>query len=201
MKGAIFKRLLDCFGFFRSKHSPEQRLHTRQEWKDLEVNEQALLQLREIKDHLRVDAAGLKKERRRQIPSSINKVIFTDPTGTAKVLAASLVGKYSEKEVYRVDLERISSKYVGETEKNLSALFNKAGDKNWILFFDEADAIFGKRTEVRDSRDRYTNQEVSFLLQLLESFPGPVFLGFRDYRNINLKLREKYNVIKFEDDD
>lgn len=200
MKDAIFRNILRYLGFFRSNQYPAQRLHTRQEWKDLEVSEQALLQLRELKGGLREDAVGAKKKSR-QGPSSVNTVIFADAKGTAKILAASLLGKYSETEVYRVDLSQVVSKYIGETEKNLENLFERAADKKWILFFDEADALFGKRTEVKDFHEKYANQEVSYLLQRLESFPGPVILGFRDYRNLDLKLREKFNVIKFEKDD
>jgi SpoVK/Ycf46/Vps4 family AAA+-type ATPase len=76
-----------------------------------------------------------------------------------------------------VDLSMVISKFIGETEKNLAGLFDRAEHKDWILFFDEADALFGKRTQVRDAHDRYANQEVSFLLQRIETFHGLVILA------------------------
>lgn len=83
-----------------------------------------------------------------------------------------LLGKHTGKDVYRIDLSSLVSKYIGETEKNLSTLFERAENKNWILFFDEADSLFGKRTSVRDAHDRFANQEVSYLLQRIEDYSG-----------------------------
>jgi SpoVK/Ycf46/Vps4 family AAA+-type ATPase len=79
--------------------------------------------------------------------------------------------------VYRVDLSRVVSKYIGETEKNLAGLFDRAENHRWILFFDEADSLFGKRTDSRTANDRYANQQVSYLLQRIEDFPGIVVLA------------------------
>jgi SpoVK/Ycf46/Vps4 family AAA+-type ATPase len=109
------------------------------------------------------------------------------------------LGKYTHKPVYRIDLSTVVSKYIGETEKNLSNLFNKAAHKDWILFFDEADAIFGKRTNVRDAHDKYANQEVSYLLQRVESHPGLIILAsnFRD--NIDEAFTRRFqSIIAFE---
>lgn len=83
-----------------------------------------------------------------------------------------LLSSLYKKEIYRVDLSQLVSKYIGETEKNLDEIFKKAQQKDWILFFDEADALFGKRTQVADSHDKYANQEVSYLLQRIESYQG-----------------------------
>jgi len=80
-------------------------------------------------------------------------------------------------DVYRVDLSMIVSKYIGETEKNLARVFDSAENRNWILFFDEADALFGKRTSAQTSNDRHANQEVAYLLQRIEDFPGTVILA------------------------
>jgi hypothetical protein len=79
-------------------------------------------------------------------------------------------------QLYRIDLSKVVSKYIGETEKNLSAVFDKAAAGNWILFFDEADALFGKRTNVKDAHDKYANQEIAYLLQRLEGYPGMVII-------------------------
>lgn len=92
-------------------------------------------------------------------------------------MAASLLGKSTGKDVYRVSLSTVVSKYIGETEKHLNKLFAKAESGNWILFFDEADALFGKRTEVKDSHDRYANQTVAYLLQCLEAYSGLAILA------------------------
>lgn len=89
----------------------------------------------------------------------------------ARSLAASL-----KKGLYRIDLQRVVSKYIGETEKNLDELFSIAKNKEWILFFDEADALFGKRTEVKDAHDRFANQEVSYLLQKIDAHNGPAIV-------------------------
>ncbi|MFC1879734.1 ATP-binding protein [Chloroflexota bacterium] len=90
------------------------------------------------------------------------RVLFHGPPGTGKTLTATLLGKHTGRKVFRIDLSTVVSKYIGETEKNLAGLFDKARSKNWILFFDEADALFGKRTNVKDAHDRYANQEVSY---------------------------------------
>ncbi len=104
---------------------------------------------------------------------------FSWCSGTGKTLTATLLGKQFGKEVYRIDLSQIVSKYIGETEKNLEKVFAKAERQNWILFFDEADALFGKRTNVQSSHDRYANQEVSYLLQRIEDYPGLAYFGFQ----------------------
>lgn len=81
-----------------------------------------------------------------------------------------------QKDIYRIDLSALVSKYIGETEKNLDKVFRAAENKNWILFFDEADALFGKRTDVKDVHDRYANEQIAYLLQRIESFKGIVLL-------------------------
>ena len=87
----------------------------------------------------------------------------------------------------------IVSKYIGETEKNLSALFDKAENKDWILFFDEADAIFGKRTGVREAHDKYANQEISYLLQRIESFPGLIILASNLKNNMDDAFSRRFH--------
>ncbi len=105
------------------------------------------------------------------------RCLFYGPPGTGKTLTATLLGKRTQRPVYRVDLSAVVSKYIGETEKNLARLFDRAGRHNWILFFDEADALFGTRTEARSSNDRHSNQETAYLLQRIEAFPGTVLLA------------------------
>ena len=98
------------------------------------------------------------------------RVLFTGSGTEAKLLAGGVMSERLQLELYRIDLSVVISKYIGETEKNLGRLFNAAENKNWLLFFDEADALFGKRTQVKDSHDRYANQETAFLLQRLDVF-------------------------------
>ena len=106
-----------------------------------------------------------------------------------------MLGKYAGLPVFRVDLSMVVSKYIGETEKNLSNLFDKAENKNWILFFDEADALFGKRTNVRDAHDKYANQEVSYLLQRVENFSGLVILASNIRNNIDEAFTRRFQSI------
>jgi len=95
--------------------------------------------------------------------------LFHGLPGTGKTLTAMIVGKNTGRDVFRIELSMVVSKYISETEKNLSLLFKRANNKDWILFFDEADALFGKRTNVRDAHDKYANQEVAYLLQRIEN--------------------------------
>ena len=92
-------------------------------------------------------------------------------------MTACLLGKSTGRDVYKIDLSLVVSKYIGETEKNLARVFDQAQHKGWILFFDEADALFGKRSQTKDAHDRYANQEVSFLLQRIETFDGIAILA------------------------
>jgi len=102
-------------------------------------------------------------------------------------------------DVFRIDLSMVVSKYIGETEKNLSTLFDRAMNKNWILFFDEADALFGSRTEVRDSHDRYANQEVSYLLQRVENYNGIIILASNLKGNMDRAFSRRFqSMIKFK---
>jgi hypothetical protein len=123
------------------------------------------------------------------------RALFHGPPGTGKTLTATLLGKATGRDVYRVDLSTVVSKYIGETEKNLSALFDRAQNKDWILFFDEADALFGKRTSVKDAHDRYANQEVSFLLQRVEDFDGLAILASNFRANMDDAFLRRFNAI------
>ncbi len=102
--------------------------------------------------------------------------LFSGPPGTGKSMAASLIAKELHTAIYQVDLSKITSKWIGETEKNLAALFDAAEAGQAILLFDEADALFGKRTDVKSSNDRHANQEINYLLQRMESFSGVCIL-------------------------
>lgn len=111
--------------------------------------------------------------------------LFYGPPGTGKTLTATLLGKSTGLDVYRIDLSLVVSKYIGETEKNLAHVFDEGERRDWILFFDEADALFGKRTATTSANDRYANQEVAYLLQRVEDFPGIVILASNLKGNID----------------
>ena len=112
-------------------------------------------------------------------------VLLEGPRGTGRTMAAEMLARKLGLELHRVDLSDVVSKYIGETEKNLRKLFDEAEKGGWILFFDEADALFGKRSAVKDSHDRYANIEVGYLLQRMESFRGLVFLTSDRHTNID----------------
>jgi len=120
------------------------------------------------------------------------RCLFYGPPGTGKTLTATLIGASAGADVYRIDLSMVVSKYIGETEKNLANVFDQAEDKHWILFFDEADALFGKRTEGSTSNDRHANQEISYLLQRVEDFPGVVILASNLRGNIDEAFARRF---------
>ena len=112
-------------------------------------------------------------------------VLFAGPSGTGKTMAAEVIAHELGLEIFKIDLSSVVSKYIGETEKNLAKIFDEAAQSNAILFFDEADALFGKRTEVSDSHDRYANIEVGYLLQRLETYDGIGVLATNLRQNID----------------
>jgi SpoVK/Ycf46/Vps4 family AAA+-type ATPase len=123
------------------------------------------------------------------------RALFHGSPGTGKTLTATLLGKYTDRQVFRIDLSTVVSKFIGETEKNLASLFDRAKNREWILFFDEADALFGKRTSVKDSHDRYANQEVSYLLQRVEEFDGLIILASNFKANLDESFLRRFNAI------
>jgi SpoVK/Ycf46/Vps4 family AAA+-type ATPase len=113
------------------------------------------------------------------------KVLFAGESGTGKTMAAQVLARELGLDIYRIDLATVVSKYIGETEKNLDRIFSAAEGSNAVLFCDEADAIFGKRSEVRDAHDRYANVEVAYLLQRMETYPGAVILATNLRQNVD----------------
>ncbi|KIQ22731.1 ATPase AAA [Flavobacterium sp. MEB061] len=178
---------------------PAQLIETQLEWEDLVLNSSTLNQIKEIETWLKFNEILLHEwDMKAKIKPGF-RVMFHGAPGTGKTLTASLLGKYTKRDVYRIDLSTVISKYIGETEKNLSSLFDKAADKEWILFFDEADAVFGKRTNVRDAHDKYANQEVSYLLQRIENHPGLVILASNFKTNIDTAFTRRFqSIIEFE---
>ena len=176
---------------------PAERITTPLEWSDLVLNAQTMEQIYELKKWLQHKNTLLKTNKRLK-PGY--RVLFYGPPGTGKTLTSCLLGKADtpegqELDVYRVDLSQVVSKFIGETEKNLSKLFDKAEHKDWILFFDEADALFGKRTNIRDAHDKYANQEIAYLLQRIENYNGLVILATNFKSNIDPAFARRFQAI------
>ncbi len=112
-------------------------------------------------------------------------VLFSGPPGTGKTMSSEVIANELGLDLYKIDIPQVISKYIGETEKNLKSIFAEARNSNAILFFDEADAIFGKRSEIKNSHDRYANIEVAYLLQEMESYEGITILATNFNENID----------------
>ena len=126
------------------------------------------------------------------------KVLFSGPSGTGKTMTASVIAADLGQDLYRIDLSSVVSKYIGETEKHLDRVFRASRNSNAVLFFDEADALFGKRSEVKDAHDRYANVETAYLLQRIEEHDGVVILASNLSQNIDAAfLRRLHFVVEF----
>jgi SpoVK/Ycf46/Vps4 family AAA+-type ATPase len=127
-------------------------------------------------------------------PSRGLVALFSGPSGTGKTLASEIIAGELGLDVFKLDLSSVVSKYIGETEKNLEQIFDAASAGNMVLFFDEADSLFGKRSEVKDARDRYANIEVSYLLQRLEGYDGLVILATNFEKNVDEAFLRRIHV-------
>jgi AAA+ superfamily predicted ATPase len=174
---------------------PAKLITTKMDWNDLIINSKTTQQIQDIKVWLDNHKALLHDWGMSKKIKGGYRALFYGPPGTGKTLTASLLGKEFGKDVYRIDLSQIVSKYIGETEKNLEKIFIKAEHKDWILFFDEADALFGKRSNVQSAHDKYANQEVSYLLQRVEDFPGLIILASNYKTNIDNAFVRRFNAI------
>jgi len=162
-------------------------------WADLVIDPATRAQIDKIR-------AGMKQSRELRSGGKRTgyRVLFHGPSGTGKTLTAALLGQELAAPVYRVDLSSIVSKYLGETEKNLDALFAEAESLDAILLLDEADALFGQRTSVTDAHDRYANQEISYLLQRIEDYSGLVILASNMRSNLDdAFVRRLQTIIEF----
>ncbi|QHT70499.1 ATP-binding protein [Rhodocytophaga rosea] len=181
-----------------SSEFPAQRISTGMEWDDLVLNDTTLDEVYDVIHWIKYSKQLMSNKdfARKNMPGY--RCLFSGPPGTGKTLTASLIGKTVGKETYKIDLSMVVSKYIGETEKNLAHVFDRAQGKDWILFFDEADALFGKRSETKDAHDRYANQEVAFLLQRIEQHDGIVILSSNYKKNIDAAFyRRIQSIINF----
>jgi SpoVK/Ycf46/Vps4 family AAA+-type ATPase len=176
------------------------RIEPRYDWDDLVLGEERMRQLRSV-------AARVKHRRlvhrdwgfgRKLSRGKGVSVLFSGPSGTGKTMAAEVLANDLSVDLFQIDLSAVVSKYIGETESNLARIFSAAGGSQCLLFFDEADALYGKRTEVKDAHDRYANIEVDYLLQRMEQYPGPVVLATNFQKNIDdAFLRRLHDVVEF----
>lgn len=177
---------------------PAKPLHTPLEWEDLVLDSMTMGHVMEIRAWIKHQQTLMEEWGLHRLLKPGFKCLFYGPPGTGKTLTASLLGKVSGFEVLRVDLSMVVSKYIGETEKNLANVFDQAENRNWVLFFDEADALFGKRTQGNSANERYANQEVAYLLQRIEDFPGLVVLATNLESNIDEAfMRRFHSTVQF----
>jgi hypothetical protein len=185
----------DLFGAARAHSNPRlsslaRKIVPRYGWQDIVLPSDQTSLLRELVEMVRgrplvLDEWGVG---RKLVPSRGVTALFAGPPGTGKTMAAEVIARELGLDLYKIDLSSMVSKYIGETEKNLERIFNEAERSNAILFFDEADALFGKRSEVRDSHDRYANLEISYLLQRMEMYDGVTILA----TNLRANLDEAF---------
>ncbi|MFJ9742307.1 ATP-binding protein [Streptomyces sp. NPDC101166] len=174
-----------------------QRLDSRVGWEDIVLPDEETALLRQIADQVAQRATvherwGFGERGSRGLGIS---ALFTGPSGTGKTMAAEVLAGHLGLDLYRVDLSAAVSKYIGETEKNLRRLFDAVEPGGAVLFFDEADALFGKRSEVKDSHDRYANIEVSYLLQQMEAYRGLAILATNQRRALDTAFLRRLRFI------
>jgi hypothetical protein len=174
---------------------PAQHIETRLGWDDVVLHPSTRRHIEEIQTWIEhgetlMEDWGMAAKLRPGYRS-----LFYGPPGTGKTMTACLLGKTTGRDVYKVDISLVVSKYIGETEKNLGKVFDQAEHKGWILFFDEADALFGKRSETKDAHDRYANQEIAFLLQRIETFDGISILASNLRENLDDAFSRRFESI------
>lgn len=174
---------------------PARLIETQLSWESLVLPISTLEQLDDIKRWILHGQRLLQEWEMAPKLSPGYTSLFYGAPGTGKTFSARLLGKHCQRDVYKIDLSLVVSKYIGETEKNLAKIFDLAEQKQWILFFDEADALFGKRTKVDNSHDRYANQEISFLLQRIEEFNGVTILASNLKNNIDDAFMRRFQSI------
>lgn len=177
---------------------PAHLLESPLEWNDLVLDPDVMAQIEELHAWLTYGHTLMNEW---QLAKKVNpgyRTVFFGPPGTGKTLTAALLGKATGRDVYRVDLSMVVSKYIGETEKNLARVFDAASYKEWILFFDEGDALFGKRSEVSSSNDRHANQLTGYLLQKIEDFPGTVIIATNLKTNMDEAFTRRFqSMVQF----
>jgi SpoVK/Ycf46/Vps4 family AAA+-type ATPase len=174
-----------------------ERIEPRADWDDLVLPDDSRKLLNEISAQVDsrstvYDTWGFRRKMSRGLGIS---ALFAGESGVGKTMAAEVIANQLHLNLYRIDLSAVVSKYIGETEKNLRRLFDAADGGGAILFFDEADALFGKRSEVKDSHDRYANIEVNYLLQRMEAYTGLAILATNMRSALDLAFTRRLRFI------
>jgi len=179
-------------------HFPAKLIETKLTENDLVLTPNIIEEINQIQGWIKYESVLMNDWNLKKFIKPGYRCLFYGPPGTGKTLTASMIGKSTGYDVYRIDLSMLISKYIGETEKNLSNIFDQAENKKWILFFDEADSLFGKRTQTTSANDRYANQETSYLLQRIEDFPGVIILATNLKTNMDEAFSRRFqSVIQF----
>ncbi len=166
-------------------------------WEDIVLPEDTKDQLKEVSGYIKHRGTVYTDwgfDRKLSLGKGLN-VLFSGPPGTGKTMAAEVIASELHLDIYKIDLSQIVSKYIGETEKNLDRIFTAAENANAILFFDEADALFGKRSEVKDAHDRYANIEIGYLLQKMEEYEGISILATNLRQNMDEAFMRRMQVV------
>ncbi|CAG0986274.1 ATP-dependent zinc metalloprotease FtsH [Methanosarcinales archaeon] len=164
-----------------------RKIESTNTWEDIFLPDDTKKQLNEVCGYIKYKGiiyAEWGFDKKLSLGKGLN-VLFSGPSGTGKTMVAGIIANEVKLDLYKIDLSNVVSKYIGETEKNLGRIFKEAETTNAIIFFDEADALFGKRSEVRDSHDRYANIEINYLLQKMEEYEGIVILASNFSNNID----------------
>ena len=178
-----------------SRDFPAKLITTQMGWDDLVLSPDTIEQIHELEAWIRHESTLMADwNLGRRLRPGYRCLLHGSP-GTGKTLTAALLGKRMGRDVYRIALSTVVSKYIGETEKNLERIFDRAEHMHCILFFDEADALFGKRTNVSDAHDRYANQEVAYLLQRIEDFGGIIVLASNYSSNIDEAFMRRFQAV------
>ncbi|WP_445374817.1 ATP-binding protein [Photorhabdus tasmaniensis] len=173
-----------------------QRITPKRSFNDLVVSDELIQQLKEIiaAINYRDQILGAGFQEKISYGTGIS-VLFYGESGTGKTMAAEIIAGYLGVDLIKVDLSTVVNKYIGETEKNISRIFDLAEADSGVLFFDEADALFGKRSETKDAQDRHANIEVSYLLQRLEDYPGLVILATNNRSHLDSAFNRRFSFI------
>jgi SpoVK/Ycf46/Vps4 family AAA+-type ATPase len=174
-----------------------RRLDVKADWNQLDLPQEQIALLHKIVDHVKQCNSvfeGLRSHKQKK-EGVATSALFTGGSGTGKTMAAEVIANTLHRELYRIDLSAVVNKYIGETEKNLGKLFDTADGSAAILLFDEADALFGKRSGIKDSHDRYANIESSYLLQRIESFRGLVILATNNKESLDDAFMRRLHFI------
>lgn len=176
---------------------PAHLLTTKLEWNDLMLMPATQARLDEVKAYLRHYDTLVSKWSMQKHSKPGCRILFFGDSGTGKTLAATLLGKLLNRQVFRVDISAVTSKYVGETTKRLESLFNTAESKGWIIFIDEGDALLGQRKsmDAGSSNSHYANQDTAFLLQRIETFDGIVVVATNFKNNIDQAFTRRFQAM------